>query len=83
MFANDCRHASGWDKANGVERCRDCGTRRFTDYGALRPPGPAPAVTPPPADARRADRAAAIVISRTKWHISRWGLRDAALWSAA
>lgn len=32
-----CRHLSGWESANGEDRCPTCGTRRFTDYGALRP----------------------------------------------
>ncbi|WP_374193030.1 DUF6255 family natural product biosynthesis protein [Streptomyces sp. AV19] len=26
-----------WESAGGQERCTTCGTRRFTDYGALRP----------------------------------------------
>ncbi|WP_422396774.1 DUF6255 family natural product biosynthesis protein [Streptomyces klenkii] len=37
-----CIHAEGWAyPAPGEQRCRTCGTVRFTDYGALRPPGPA------------------------------------------
>ncbi|MBH1933445.1 hypothetical protein I5Q34_03940 [Streptomyces sp. AV19] len=83
-MTNDCTHASGWERTDGgAQQCRDCGTRRFTDYGALRPPGPAPVVRPSPEDARRADRAAAIVISRTIRHISRWGHSAAAFWAAA
>ncbi|WP_367138744.1 MULTISPECIES: DUF6255 family natural product biosynthesis protein [Streptomyces] len=35
-----CNHAEGWTyPVPGEQRCRTCGTVRFTDYGALRPPG--------------------------------------------
>ncbi|MEV4501424.1 DUF6255 family natural product biosynthesis protein [Streptomyces klenkii] len=35
-----CTHRGGWAaRTRGEARCRDCGTVRFTDYGALRPPG--------------------------------------------
>lgn len=44
------------------------GTRRFTDYGSLRPPGLPSVITPSPAARRAADRSAA---------------RNVALWAAA
>ncbi|MBH1933752.1 hypothetical protein I5Q34_05485 [Streptomyces sp. AV19] len=78
-----CRHLSGWDEIGGEQRCRTCGTRRFTDYGALRPRELPSAVTPSPEDLARADRAAAIVVSRTVRHLSRWGFGAAAFWRAA
>ncbi|WP_372446061.1 DUF6255 family natural product biosynthesis protein [Streptomyces triculaminicus] len=34
-----CAHPAGWSYFGGVARCERCGTRRFLDYGALRPPG--------------------------------------------
>ncbi|WP_436800637.1 DUF6255 family natural product biosynthesis protein [Streptomyces syringium] len=37
----------------------ECGTRRFTDYGALRPPDLPQTVTPSDRSRERADRAAA------------------------
>ncbi|WP_238492420.1 DUF6255 family natural product biosynthesis protein [Streptomyces sp. UNOB3_S3] len=56
-------------------RCRTCGVRRFTDYGALRPPGLPQAVVPAPRDRRAADRAAARrvaeLLGRGRW----WSLR--------
>ncbi|GAA3040839.1 hypothetical protein GCM10020000_19280 [Streptomyces olivoverticillatus] len=47
-LVDNCPHLSGWDTADGEERCRSCGTRRFTRYGALRPPGLPAALTPRP-----------------------------------
>ncbi|WP_420895081.1 DUF6255 family natural product biosynthesis protein [Streptomyces mobaraensis] len=43
-----CKHAAGWDSRGGADRCRACGTRRFTEYRAVRPPGPLPPGPPPP-----------------------------------
>ncbi|WP_344030330.1 DUF6255 family natural product biosynthesis protein [Streptomyces luteireticuli] len=81
---NQCRHTDGWDSDRGENRCRTCGTRRFMDYGALRPRELPPVVKRPLHDRIRADRAAAIVISRTVRHISRWGRSDAEFgWTAA
>lgn len=37
-LVSNCGHVEGWESGNGVERCQTCGTQRFTDYGALRPP---------------------------------------------
>ncbi|MEU1375750.1 DUF6255 family natural product biosynthesis protein [Streptomyces triculaminicus] len=54
-----CAHRAGWTRVGGEARCDRCGTRRFTDYGALRPPGMPVAVTPSPESGRAADRAAA------------------------
>ncbi|MEU1671843.1 DUF6255 family natural product biosynthesis protein [Streptomyces roseifaciens] len=35
-----CTHRGGWSaRTRGEARCRDCGTVRFTEYAALRPPG--------------------------------------------
>ncbi|WP_443057884.1 DUF6255 family natural product biosynthesis protein [Streptomyces sp. KLMMK] len=35
-----CTHRGGWAaRTRGEARCRDCGTVRFTEYAALRPPG--------------------------------------------
>ncbi|WP_372471988.1 DUF6255 family natural product biosynthesis protein [Streptomyces albireticuli] len=58
-----CTHPVGWTHTRGEARCRACGVVRFTDYGAVRPPGLPEAVTPAPAGARCADRAAASWIS--------------------
>ncbi|MBH1934427.1 hypothetical protein I5Q34_09015 [Streptomyces sp. AV19] len=57
---DNCQHRSGWESENGEERCTRCGTRRFTDYGALRPPEAPHAVRPSPEDRNPAERAAAI-----------------------
>ncbi|WP_374284512.1 DUF6255 family natural product biosynthesis protein [Streptomyces sp. UNOB3_S3] len=63
-----CAHRAGWDQRAGEARCNGCGVRRFTSYGALRPPGLAVAV----ATARtflvghRADRAAALNLTRRR-----------------
>ncbi|KNB53591.1 DUF6255 family natural product biosynthesis protein [Streptomyces caatingaensis] len=75
-----CQHLSGWESAHGEDRCPTCGTRRFTDYGALRPKELPPAVTPSPHDRIRADRAAATVIARTVRHLSHWGRSRADFW---
>ncbi|MGK5732807.1 DUF6255 family natural product biosynthesis protein [Streptomyces sp. URMC 124] len=35
-----CTHRGGWAaRTRGEARCRYCGTVRFTEYAALRPPG--------------------------------------------
>ncbi|MBZ6472339.1 DUF6255 family natural product biosynthesis protein [Streptomyces griseocarneus] len=57
-----CAHPQGWTQTGagaGAWRCERCGTRRFTHYASLRPPGLPAAVTPSPAARRAADRAAA------------------------
>ncbi|WP_374193081.1 DUF6255 family natural product biosynthesis protein [Streptomyces sp. AV19] len=77
---NHCQHLAGWEAGDGEERCPDCGTRRFTEYGALRPKELPSPVTPSPHDAIRADRTAAIVISRTVRHLSHWGRSRADFW---
>ncbi|WP_420823992.1 DUF6255 family natural product biosynthesis protein [Streptomyces roseifaciens] len=54
-----CTHRGGWSaRTRGEARCRDCGTVRFTEYAALRPPGLPHAATPPRRSAVAADRAA-------------------------
>ncbi|WP_418952440.1 DUF6255 family natural product biosynthesis protein [Streptomyces albireticuli] len=58
-----CPHLAGWARAGGESRCCACGVVRFTDYGAVRPPGLPQAITPAGGRARRADRAAASWIS--------------------
>ncbi|MFI0739458.1 DUF6255 family natural product biosynthesis protein [Streptomyces sp. NPDC021100] len=69
-----CGHRSGWERAVGEERCRDCGARRFTDYAALlMPERPVAAAAPPPRDPARADRAAAALIARGLHRLNRWG----------
>ncbi|WP_373300696.1 DUF6255 family natural product biosynthesis protein [Streptomyces hiroshimensis] len=70
-----CTHRGGWSaRTRGEARCRDCGTVRFTEYAALRPPGLPHAQTPPRRTALAADRAAArrvpLVARRRTW----WGL---------
>ncbi|EME96758.1 hypothetical protein J7W19_18900 [Streptomyces mobaraensis NBRC 13819 = DSM 40847] len=78
-----CGHRSGWERAAGEERCRDCGARRFTDYAALlMPERPVAAATPPPRDPTRADRAAAALIAHGLHRLSRWGT-SAATWRLA
>ncbi|MFI1254228.1 DUF6255 family natural product biosynthesis protein [Streptomyces netropsis] len=69
---NNCAHTGGWTSADGEERCDHCGTRRFTDYGALLPPGLPQIRTPSDKTRARADRSAAALISRTTYHLSRW-----------
>ncbi|WP_370419497.1 DUF6255 family natural product biosynthesis protein [Streptomyces sp. QH1-20] len=54
-----CVHHSGWTENGGEARCVDCGTRRFTDYGALRPPDLPEVLTPSDHARSAADRAAA------------------------
>ncbi|MFI1971731.1 DUF6255 family natural product biosynthesis protein [Streptomyces cinnamoneus] len=44
--AGDCPHRGGWAGGGGELRCGECGTRHFTEYGALRPPGLPQAVVP-------------------------------------
>lgn len=79
-LVDNCPHTSGWESAGGEERCRACGTLRFTGYGALRPPGLPVALTPSPPDRARSDRSAAWAISRTVQHrLSRWALGHPAL----
>ncbi|WP_221505299.1 DUF6255 family natural product biosynthesis protein [Streptomyces eurocidicus] len=58
-----CPHLAGWAQDGGEARCRACGVVRFTDYGALRPPGLPQAVTPAAGRSRCTDRAAASWIS--------------------
>lgn len=83
-LVDNCPHISGWDPTDGEERCRACGTRRFTGYGALRPPGLPVALTPSPRDKTRADRSAAHAIASTIRHrLNRWALGRAALCPAA
>ncbi|MFI9205633.1 DUF6255 family natural product biosynthesis protein [Streptomyces sp. NPDC053048] len=78
-LVNHCAHRRGWTvAAEGEQRCDDCGTRRFTAYGALRPPGLPETVTPSPRQAAKADRNAARLISRTAYHLSHWGMATAA-----
>ncbi|MFI2072867.1 DUF6255 family natural product biosynthesis protein [Streptomyces triculaminicus] len=54
-----CAHRAGWTRVGGEARCDRCGTRRFDDYGALRPPGMPGVVTPGPAAGHSVDCAAA------------------------
>ncbi|MEW2579642.1 DUF6255 family natural product biosynthesis protein [Streptomyces syringium] len=54
-----CVHHSGWTGTGGEVQCPNCGTRRFTDYGALRPPELPQTVTPSDYSRDKADRAAA------------------------
>lgn len=69
-----CQHnPSGWTHAGGESRCHSCGVRRFSGYGALRPPGLAAAITPAPRDPRAADRAAALSMARARR--ARWWWR--------
>lgn len=69
-----CHHPEWESTTTGAARCKRCGTRRFADYGALRPRGLPEAVRPPARARARADRAAATLISRTAYHLSHWGL---------
>ncbi|MEU1308907.1 DUF6255 family natural product biosynthesis protein [Streptomyces cinnamoneus] len=56
-----CPHLAGWaTTTEGESRCRHCGTRRFADYAAVRPPGLPQAVTPSDEARTVADRAAAL-----------------------
>ncbi|MEU1312831.1 DUF6255 family natural product biosynthesis protein [Streptomyces cinnamoneus] len=54
-----CPHAAGWTRTAGEARCDRCGVRRFTEYGAVRPPGLPQAVVPAVRERYAADRAAA------------------------
>ncbi|WP_374192978.1 DUF6255 family natural product biosynthesis protein [Streptomyces sp. AV19] len=50
-LVENCPHPGGWESVDGdggEEFCASCGTRRFHDYGALRPPGLPEAVAPAP-----------------------------------
>ncbi|WP_374230785.1 DUF6255 family natural product biosynthesis protein [Streptomyces sp. UNOC14_S4] len=58
-----CTHPIGWARTGGAVQCRTCGTHRFTDYAALRPPGLPEWIRPGPRDRRAADRAAASFIA--------------------
>ncbi|MEV5377882.1 DUF6255 family natural product biosynthesis protein [Streptomyces nondiastaticus] len=74
-----CSHSEGWTyPVPGEQRCRSCGTVRFTDYGAVRPPGLPHALTPKPRDARKADRAAAAWIANAPRRGTWWGLGSVA-----
>ncbi|MFH8784880.1 DUF6255 family natural product biosynthesis protein [Streptomyces roseoverticillatus] len=74
-----CNHREGWNyPVPGEARCRTCGTVRFTDYGAVRPPGLPSALTPKPRDARKADRAAAAWIANSPRRRAWWGLGSVA-----
>ncbi|MEV4869694.1 DUF6255 family natural product biosynthesis protein [Streptomyces syringium] len=68
-----CGHRSGWTHTRGEALCNDCGTRRFTDYGALRPAELPQTTTPPPCRARKTDRAAARRVARFVRRGIRWG----------
>ncbi|MEU3353255.1 DUF6255 family natural product biosynthesis protein [Streptomyces sp. NPDC037389] len=59
-----CRNHPGWAHSGGESRCHTCGVRRFTTYGALRPPGLPAAMAPRHRDRREADRAAAFHVMR-------------------
>ncbi|MEU1372419.1 DUF6255 family natural product biosynthesis protein [Streptomyces triculaminicus] len=81
-LVDNCPHTSGWDATHGEERCRSCGTRRFTQYGALRPPGLPVTLAPSPRDKGQADRSASMVIAHTLGRLSGWRPRRAAYHSA-
>lgn len=74
VLARECGHRSGWTHAGGRARCEACGVVRFTEYGALRPPG-LPQVITPGAGGRRADRAAARAVWRAARRPVWWGQR--------
>ncbi|WP_373303655.1 DUF6255 family natural product biosynthesis protein [Streptomyces cinnamoneus] len=63
-----CPHAAGWTRAEGEARCERCGVRRFTEYGAVRPPGLPQAVVPAARDRYAADRAAARNVAHRSVH---------------
>ncbi|MFV8128975.1 DUF6255 family natural product biosynthesis protein [Streptomyces syringium] len=69
----ECGHRSGWACTGGEARCGACGVVRFTEYGALRPPGLPQVITP--GGTGRADRAAARVLSRIARRPAWWGQR--------
>ncbi|MFF7728422.1 DUF6255 family natural product biosynthesis protein [Streptomyces sp. NPDC008001] len=75
MTVHACTHRGGWTaRSRGEARCRDCGTVRFTEYAALRPPGLPHAQAPSRRAALAADRAAAQLMSRTGRRRTWWGL---------
>ncbi|WP_370420831.1 DUF6255 family natural product biosynthesis protein [Streptomyces sp. QH1-20] len=74
VLSRECGHGAGWRHTGGEARCGACGVVRFTEYGALRPPG-LPQVVTPVGSARRADRSAARVVSRTVRRPAWWGQR--------
>ncbi|MCA6092457.1 hypothetical protein LE181_09830 [Streptomyces sp. SCA3-4] len=63
-LVSHCLHGSGWTHTAGESRCDACGTRRFSQYGALRPPGLPHAVRPTPREPHAADRSAARNLAR-------------------
>ncbi|MFI2075057.1 MULTISPECIES: DUF6255 family natural product biosynthesis protein [Streptomyces] len=76
----DCPHTAGWTQGqDGVWTCQRCGTRRFADYGALRPPGLPEPRKPSRAARRAADRSAASYIACRLPRGIRWGLKEAEL----
>ncbi|GHC73461.1 DUF6255 family natural product biosynthesis protein [Streptomyces cinnamoneus] len=55
-----CPHLAGWvTTADGESCCHHCGTRRFADYAAVRPPGLPQTIVPSDEARAAADRAAA------------------------
>ncbi|MEU7131977.1 DUF6255 family natural product biosynthesis protein [Streptomyces sp. NPDC046261] len=73
-LVNHCAHNAGWTHAAGESYCDRCGTRRFTEYGAVRPAGLPHAVVPAARDQEVADRSAA---ANVRWrmvdHTSAYG----------
>ncbi|MEU2873876.1 DUF6255 family natural product biosynthesis protein [Streptomyces olivoreticuli] len=67
-----CPHRTGWARTRGEARCEGCVVVRFTDYGALRPPGLPQAVTGSRGSAHRADRAAAQWVARSTRRPKPW-----------
>ncbi|WP_418952520.1 DUF6255 family natural product biosynthesis protein [Streptomyces albireticuli] len=61
---DSCPHRGGWTHHGGESRCDDCGVRRFTEYGAVRPSDLPYAVTPPTPARHSKDRVAALNISQ-------------------
>ncbi|MEU1312855.1 DUF6255 family natural product biosynthesis protein [Streptomyces cinnamoneus] len=75
---DNCPHLDGWTHTAGESRCNRCGTRRFTDYRAVRPHGLPRTITPSARDGAAADRAAARnvawnVATGTRWTRRRTG----------
>lgn len=64
-MVRNCAHRSGWTRTASTSSCDTCGTRRFTDYASLRPPGLPQWITPKPRPRHAADRAAAHRIARS------------------
>ncbi|WP_425506651.1 DUF6255 family natural product biosynthesis protein [Streptomyces rectiverticillatus] len=59
-----CTHRGGWAaRTRGQACCRDCGTVRFSEYAALRPPGLPEATASPRRAGLAADRVAAQRVS--------------------